>query len=124
MAGGKLFTCSSARAEDHAVVTACGDLDLHSAPRVRSALRRLLDDDARHIVLDLSDVHFVDSTALGVILGAMAQASLVHGRILVVTADERVLQVFRLTRLDEVVPLFHSLEEAESALPAPALREP
>ena len=120
MAEGAHFRCWAGDDGHHGLVTMSGDLDMYSAPSIRSEVRRLLDGGVRDVILDLSDVHFIDSTALGVILGAISRTKHMQGRTLVVTADDNVTRVFRLTRLDEVVSLFRTLDEAEASLAARA----
>jgi anti-sigma B factor antagonist len=55
-----------------AVVRLAGELDLYNAPAVRQALREAAGGEARRLVVDLSDVTFVDSTALGVLVETRA----------------------------------------------------
>lgn len=53
------------------LVVARGELDLASAPQLRSALMRATADDPSRLVVDLTGVTFVDSTGIGVIIGTM-----------------------------------------------------
>ena len=50
------------------VVHLAGELDLYNAPDIRSALLELASEQPQRLVIDLSDVDFVDSTALGVLI--------------------------------------------------------
>jgi anti-sigma B factor antagonist len=52
------------------VVHLVGELDLYNAPDVREALLRICEEQPERLVVDLSDVDFVDSTALGVLIEA------------------------------------------------------
>jgi anti-anti-sigma factor len=58
------------RKGDACVVKLGGELDLYNAPLVREALRAASADSPARIVVDLSEVEFVDSTALGVLIEA------------------------------------------------------
>ena len=53
-----------------AIVALHDALDVHSAPLVRERLREVLDQDWGAVVIDLGDVEFMDSTGLGVLIGA------------------------------------------------------
>ncbi|TMK83434.1 MAG: STAS domain-containing protein [Actinobacteria bacterium] len=53
------------------VVRAAGELDVNTAPELREQLARLIAEDARQIVIDLTEVSFVDSTALSVLVSAL-----------------------------------------------------
>jgi len=59
------------------VVKLAGELDLYNAPQVREALTKACDDSPTRVVVDLSDVEFIDSTALGVLIEARTK---VHNR--------------------------------------------
>jgi anti-sigma B factor antagonist len=52
------------------VIHLVGELDLYNAPEVREALLQLCDEQPERLVVDLEDVDFVDSTALGVLIEA------------------------------------------------------
>jgi anti-sigma B factor antagonist len=55
------------------VVRLTGELDLYNAEEVRSALATAIAEQPRFVVVDLADVEFVDSSALGVLLEARSQ---------------------------------------------------
>ena len=55
------------------VVKLAGELDLYTAPRVRDALVEACADSPERVVIDLTDVEFIDSTALGVLIEARGQ---------------------------------------------------
>ncbi|WFB09640.1 STAS domain-containing protein [Streptomyces sp. LX-29] len=52
------------------VVTVEGEYDVYASPGLRAALIELIDQGRLHLVLDMSGVEFVDSTFLGVVVGA------------------------------------------------------
>ncbi len=93
-----------------AVVAVSGEVDLYSAPTVREALEAHLLDE-RRLVLDLTDVTFLDSTGLGMLVSV--HRKLPDGTdLLLAGATGRVARVFELTRLDRVFPMFATLDEA------------
>ncbi len=94
------------------IVTVAGDVDLYSAPELRDRLGAIIDDDGRRMIIDLSEVTFLDSMALGVLLGAKNQLATVDGTLdLVVTAPE-LQRIFEITMLDQVFDLYPSRSEA------------
>jgi anti-sigma B factor antagonist len=58
---------------DACVVKLAGELDLYNAPKVRDALTEACADMPGRVVVDLSEVEFIDSTALGVLIEARTQ---------------------------------------------------
>src|SRR3954454_11639138 len=80
--GGQLSNADGLRKEpilavekqgDACVVKLAGELDLYNAPQVRGALTDACADSPNRIVVDLSEVEFIDSTALGVLIEARTQ---------------------------------------------------
>ena len=84
-----VFDVRIAGAPNHPVVTVIGELDLGTAPRLRDALRSI-PDDVQAVDVDLSQVTFIDSTALGVLLAAYKRFQ-VLGTELGVSASSRVV---------------------------------
>ena len=64
----------SARDGDVQTITLTGELDLHSKVGVEQELRRVEDADATVIRLDLTNVTFIDSTGIGLLLGATSRS--------------------------------------------------
>jgi anti-sigma B factor antagonist len=58
------------RIEDGIVVRLAGELDLYNAPTVRDALAQAAADGPQRMIVDLSEVEFIDSTGLGVLIEA------------------------------------------------------
>jgi anti-sigma B factor antagonist len=94
------------------VVTAAGELDLHTAPELDTALKAATDAQAPVLVVDLVGIDFMDSTGLSVIIAAVAAARAYGGEVRVATAAEKVTKVFTLTGVDQQVAMFGSRQEA------------
>lgn len=102
----------TAQFEGAYIVSVNGELDLHSAPRLEGELATLAERNAAAIIVDLVDVPFIDSSALGVLVIAAKQAK-VDGRLLIlVTNDPRTLRVLEVTGLDRTFTLERSLPDA------------
>jgi len=100
-----------------AVLVVGGELDYEVSPQLRARLLGAIKDGRRRLVLDLTEVTFIDSTAIGVLAGVVARLDKVGGGSLaVVSTHEKVLQIFEITGLDSVVTLHGSRDEAVSVL--------
>ncbi len=98
-------------ADDTSLLSVEGDLDLASAPSLKWALADLQTAGSRHVVVDLSRVSFIDSTALGVLVGA--QRALDPGvKLAIACSEENVLRIFELTGLDGMFELVPTLQDA------------
>jgi len=98
-----------------ATVTVRGELDLFTAPRLQEALERSIDLGARRVVVDLARVTFIDSTALGVLIGVGRQLRAGEGSLDLVCQNGNVRRVLEITGLDAVFALHTSLAGALDA---------
>lgn len=103
---------------DHTVLEVGGEVDVYTAPRLRERLVELVEQGARHVVVDLSRVEFLDSTGLGVLVGALKRLRAAGGTLGLVCAHERLLKIFRITALDRVFALYDTVEAATAATDA------
>ncbi|HEV3226643.1 MAG TPA: STAS domain-containing protein [Acidimicrobiales bacterium] len=94
------------------VLAVSGEIDIATAPSLRERLHSLLAEDQHRLVIDLDDVGFLDSTALGVMVGALKRARTDGGEVRIVCTQPRVRKVFEITRLDTAFDLFDSVDEA------------
>jgi anti-sigma B factor antagonist len=94
------------------VVEMAGELDVYSAPRLRDVLDQQPSEVRRRVAMELSRLNFLDSSGLGVLIGAMKRAQALGGGLCLVGTQERVLKTFRITGLVHVMPPFRALEEA------------
>ena len=96
-----------------ALLVAGGEIDYQASPQLNALIRDHINAGARRLVLDLSAVTFVDSTAIGVLVSA---ATRLHdaggGSLAVVCAHEKVLQILEIAGLEGMVTLYRTREEA------------
>jgi anti-sigma B factor antagonist len=85
-----------------AAVAVRGELDIRSAPDLRTWLAKVLDDGAVQLVLDLSEVGFMDSSGLGVLVGAHKRLARLGGRLSVVGVSPIVARLLTVTGLSRV----------------------
>jgi len=104
---------------DRWVVEARGDLDVASAAELRHTLHELVVEGRVHVVLDLRQVGFLDSSGLGVLVAAQRKLRAFRGSLVLVTdestATSQVVRVLGLTGLDRVLRRVDTLEEAVGA---------
>ncbi|HEX5851573.1 MAG TPA: STAS domain-containing protein [Solirubrobacteraceae bacterium] len=95
-----------------------GEIDYGASPRLRERIHDEIGAGRRHLVLDLSAVTFIDSMALGVLVGAVTRLHETGGSLRVVCAleNDRVLRIFDIAGVASSIALHHSREEARSAL--------
>ena len=99
------------------VVVVGGEIDVYTAPLLRDALDQQVAGGRIHLVVNLDDVDFMDSTGLGVLVGRLKLIRNNSGWMRVVCTRERILKVFRITGLDKVFAIFDTVEAALAAEP-------
>jgi anti-sigma B factor antagonist len=109
------FTVAVSERDGRTIVSAAGELDVHTAPALQAELGPRSQQPAPALVVDLTDVGFIDSTGLGVLVTTLKHVRESAGTLDVVVTSSRVLKVFALTGLDVVIPLHSTLDEALSA---------
>jgi len=101
-----------ARDNGGCVVALEGEIDVYTAPRLKDALVEAIADGCSHVIIDLEKVAFIDSSGLGVLVGALRRAKERGGTVRLVCTREGILKIFRITGLDKVFPIFASRDEA------------
>ena len=94
----------------HVLVTMAGEIDIATAPQLRGRLGPLA-AGGRPVIVDLTEVTFIDAAGLRVLAGAARQA-VGGGSLHVVAARYQVRRIFALTGLDRHIPLARSLAGA------------
>jgi anti-sigma B factor antagonist len=100
---------------DRTVVEVGGEIDVYTAPKLRECISGLVDAGERQIIVDLEQVEFMDSTGLGVLVGALKRVRTVDGNLDLVCTQERLLKIFRITGLSKVFPIHDSQAAALAA---------
>jgi len=94
------------------VVAVRGEVDVYSAPTLQQNLTQLLDEGESTIVVDMSEVAFLDSTGLGALIAARTATDKAGGTLPIVCNQDRILKLFTITGLDGVFAIFPSVDEA------------
>lgn len=94
------------------VVFVEGEIDVATAPPLRERLQEQVAAGHATVVVDLTAVSFLDSTALGVLVGALKRSRQAGGSLPLVINEPRILKVFEITGLTEVFPIHPTLDEA------------
>jgi anti-sigma B factor antagonist len=97
-------------------------LDAHNSQEFKEKLLRLPEGGGA-VVVDLSEVRFVDSSGLGVLLSGHKNARLRDGRFALVGVQARVQSMFELTRLHRVFEIHSTVDDALANLAGEASNE-
>ncbi len=97
---------------DHTVLLVRGEIDVYTAPKLREKLIELVSEGSYHLVVDLEQVDFLDSTGLGVLVGGLKRVRNHDGSLQLVCTQEKILKIFRITGLTKVFPIHASVKDA------------
>lgn len=111
------FFVHEAVAPGFVVLSLCGDLDVATAPALRTRLAELTEVGQFRFILDLAPLGFVDAYGLRVLLAAAAQADARDGWVRLIGVRPRVRRILRILRLTGRLPMYHTIEEAIDAPP-------
>lgn len=96
----------------HAVVRPEGRLTASGAPRLKQAIKKLIDEGNPRIVIDLAQTEFIDSSGLGALIGGLKAARLADGDLRLAAASESVMSVLKLTSLDRILRSYLTVDAA------------
>lgn len=109
------FETSERQVGGATVVAVFGELDVATAPILQERLRKCLDRGCKKLVVDLLQVPFLDSTALGVLVDTAKNLQDAEGTLRIALAEPRLTRLFEITGLTETLPIFPTVEEATGA---------
>ena len=93
-----------------------GAIDLHVSPELRASLRAIIDGEKpKRLIVDLSQVPYIDSSGIAVLIGALQSLELEGGAFLIAGAREGVRMIFESAKLDQYFKLFPDVEAATAA---------
>jgi anti-sigma B factor antagonist len=89
-----------------------GEIDLHVSPVVTASLNAIIDKKPDQLVVDLSDVSYIDSAGLAALIQAMQKVEAYGGKFLLAGLQETVRSIFEISRLDQVFQVFPDVDTA------------
>ncbi len=103
--------------DDSGEYTLCrpvGELDAYTVAAFRDALGELADKPS--VIIDLSEVPFMDSAGLGALIGGIRRARENGGDVAVACSRPTLTRLLHTTGFDRIVPVTETLDEAVAAL--------
>jgi anti-sigma B factor antagonist len=97
------------------VVTVAGEVDIYTSPELKGALANAAADGCTLVVVDLTGVSFIDSSGLGVLVGALRRAREAGGDLRLVAGDDAVSRIMKITGLDKVFSMHATADDAMGA---------
>ena len=102
--------------DDAYVIALAGEVDLYTAPEFKQELLVVIARGAKHVVIDLSETTFIDSTTLGVLVGGVKRLRTNDGQLSLICSNRNITKIFEITGLDRVFAIYGTRDEAISHL--------
>ena len=99
------------------VLTPTGRLDITTAWQFRLKLQECVAKTSPHIIVNLGQVHFIDSSGLTSLVAGMRDADKVRGSFRICNVHPEAKLVFEVTMMDSVFEIFDTEEEALGGVP-------
>ncbi|WP_078551283.1 STAS domain-containing protein [Bacillus alkalicellulosilyticus] len=104
---------NQATTDEKVIVMLSGEVDAYTAPKLREVLIPLTEQSGNQVVINLANVSYIDSTGLGIFIGALKSSHTHQSKISLQGLTSRVERLFRITGLDEVIDIEDKREEAK-----------
>jgi len=101
-----------------------GEIDLQESPRLRAVLQTQLKCQVMALLLDFSEVSYIDSSGLATLVEYYQHCLLYDGRIALTGLIPRVRSIFEWVRLNEIFPILESAAAAQAELLRPGKAGP
>ena len=93
-----------------------GEVDVYTAPQLKQQMISILEGGAKELVVDLAKVDYLDSTALGVLIGGLKRMRERDGNMVLVCPSPRIRRVFEITGLDKIFDIYNTEDEARAVM--------
>lgn len=98
--------------EKYFVARISGDIDAYHSATFKQKLMEHLDNISKHIVvLDLSEVQYIDSAGLGSMVSLIKESKKRNKEIVLVSLQKQIKKIFEMTKLDKIIRIVDTIEE-------------
>jgi anti-sigma B factor antagonist len=94
------------------VVEVIGEIDVYTSPKVKEIISELIDKGNYNLVVNLEGVRYIDSTGLGVLIGALKKVREKDGSISLVCTNPQIKKIFNITGLVKIFGIYKTEDEA------------
>lgn len=88
-----------------------GEIDAYTAPQLREVILPSVERPKQKVTVDLSEIEYIDSTGLGIFIGALKASHAHNGSLVLMGMTKRVQRLFTITGLDELITIHDEKEE-------------
>lgn len=93
-----------------------GEIDVYSSPKVKEAINELIEKGHYTLIINLEGVRYIDSTGLGVLIGALKKVREHSGSISLICTNPQIKKIFNITGLVKIFGIYKNEEESLKSL--------
>lgn len=93
-----------------------GAITFSNSDDIKMLIRNHIQKTDRDLILDIKDLVFADSSGVGVFISLLKTVTAMGGAIRIASPNEEMQFVLKMTKIDAIIPLFHSLNEAKASI--------
>jgi len=97
--------------ENYVIINIEGEVDTYTSPKVKSDILKEI-EDYKNIIISMEKVKFIDSTGLGVLIGVLKKVKEKEGKLIIISPNSYINQIFEITGLFKVFKIVNSINEA------------
>ena len=93
------------------------DMDHHSAQYLRQKIdSEIVKATIKNIIFDFSNVNFMDSSGIGIVIGRYKNIQKLNGKAAIVNANPKIMQIFEMSGVLKIIPAYSDLDKAISCM--------
>ncbi len=96
------------------IIDVQGEIDVYTSPKLKESIAEMIEKNHVNLAIDLSKVRYIDSTGLGVLIGALKRIRENSGRIVLVCNNSQILKIFSITGLSKIFTICDTVKDAEA----------
>ncbi len=98
-------------------VKVSGELDHHNAPQIREETDfKITNDNIKNVIFDFSDLSFMDSAGIGVIIGRYKLLGTLGGKLYIVSPSKTINRILELSGIMKIIKVFDTIDDAEKEI--------
>ena len=94
------------------IISVQGEIDVYTSPRVKEIINELIEQGHFNLIINLEGVRYIDSTGLGVLIGALKKVRENEGSINLICTNPQIKKIFNITGLVKIFGIHKNEEEA------------
>ena len=116
-AQGPEFSVSVSKETGSSTIRINGEVDIHTCPKLTLQLNTLISEGQNVLIVNLENVHYIDSTGLGTIAHAARNIEQKNGKMLLISNKPQIKKLFEMSGLkDKNISLFENESTAKESL--------